>query len=305
MVSNGNGDGETMSDSSSQPNRPDILHIAQAFESPEAAGVENSASQCGFEIERCGDVYVGLARALKNSPIKPVGVVVCVAGMPPEQFEFFELTSRAHDLTVLVYGAQSPERVVRALQAGASGLFSHETMAALGARSKRRSEGLETKEKSAPQSPKAEEKPAEAPPEARRKEVFTGVAPVRDAASQPNWVDHSTEEDSREGRASEVDGGSENSQGVRVPWLRYESGSVRRKPGGVATPQEGPVPSEIEQEKPSNGELEKVCADETHYEPLLTEQELAALLGDDFDEVSAQERELLTGDKEVPGSGTR
>ena len=47
------------------------------------------------------------------------------------------------------------------------------------------------------------------------------------------------------------------------------------------------------------------CSLEDHYEPLLTEQELAALLGDEMSDISREERDMLAGDDETPGGGAR
>lgn len=309
-----------MSDSRSQPNELCLLHIAQSFESPEAVAVENSARQCGIGVERCGDVYVGLARALKNLPAKSVAVVVCVAGMPPEQFEFFELTSgRQRDLTVLVYSAQSPERVVRALQAGASGLFSHEAVCALAVKRKRRNEVMETPTKKSPAQPSIQipagnslSRPGiqtptgEAEPEGKRQQISLDAASIGDTSTSSEIINHpSAEKDSEESRARSVNSESEEqAQGVRVPWLRYNGGPARRKPGLAPDPQSNAAPPEIEKEKPL-ADMEKACGDDVQYEPLLTEQELAALLADDFDDVSTQERQMLTGENDMPGSSTR
>lgn len=77
----------------------------------------------------------------------------------------------------------------------------------------------------------------------------------------------------------ELTGDNEPAQSVRVPWLRY-SGRPERK--GPASPNaECAEAAEKRTAGPEAGNGAAARERERGYEPLLTEQELAALLGDD------------------------
>jgi hypothetical protein len=275
-----------MTDALNQTLKSVVLHIADsAVESSEAVAVEQWIGQAGMEVGRCPDVYLGLARVLGNTLCDLRAVIVCVENLSPDEFEFFSLLGRARrELPVFVYAARFPDRVVRALQSGAKGLATRDAMLALGASMERRVEQGE---------------PAlEPPPDAVRSSISSSTpAAPKDVDSKPAA---GLIEDIEDGQWEDAEANTT----TRVPWLRYSGGPERQRP----------VASKAEQEETSSTDGMQVedmtgataphkC--EQSYEPLLTEQELAALLGDDFDDVVAQEREMLTGDNEVPGSGTR
>ena len=82
---------------------------------------------------------------------------------------------------------------------------------------------------------------------------------------------------------------------VRVPWLKYQDAPVRSGPKRQAVSEEEVEPvNEEEVERVIEEEVQRASTDELRtperspapaseeYEPLLTEEELRALLGDDF-----------------------
>ncbi len=300
-----------MSVALNHPVQPTLLHITSSslIESPEAFAVEQWIEQAGLEVVRCPDVYLGLARALRSSQRDFGAVMVCVEDLLTDEFEFFSLVARMRrDLPVFVYGSQAPERVVRALQSGAKGLATRDAVLALGARFERLAQPAESAlaAPSVTPSPFAEQsKPTDA-----FKACSVSVSAHETAAPSPSMslmkpdlvcdpAEVQTEE--REVEPREEAGPVAT---ARVPWLRYNVGPARQRPTTAKVERE--ETSSIggtHDTEASNGRPPNECKRE--YEPLLTEQELAALLGDDLDDVALQEREMLTGEGEVPGSGTR
>lgn len=292
--------------------QPALLHIAGAvlLDSPEALAVEEWVQQAGMQVGRCPDVYLGLARILRNSPPQCDGVVVGVEDLSQSEFEFFSVLLRARrDMPVLVYGARVPDRVVRALEMGARGLATRDAILSLGAKTQPREQREE---------PTAVPIPAAAPPSPHRFRPFDFVkpSPVVEAApiiaaptppppiatpipeSKPMTAQENEVEDEPQDNASPV-------AAARVPWLRYAGAPARQRPAANAESRE-PAPAErIHVVDSANGKRPRECPPQRDYEPLLTEQELAALLGDDLDDLSLQEREMLTGEGDAPGSAKR
>lgn len=126
----------------------------------------------------------------------------------------------------------------------------------------------------------------------------------------------------REAASEEPD---ETTRGTRVPWIRYQDAPVRGRPGGGAgkTGLGGPrPPASSDDAAQTSGSAEsdvnrtsglaepsgpaplpeRVAAPRqageapAGFEPLLTEEELAALMSDDFEGLVAEERESLLDD---------
>lgn len=314
---------------SDQPASPKlILHIAGSS-SPDTP-VEQWIAQAGLESVRCPDVYVGLARALHNLP-GLCGVIVDTDNLSISEFEFFAILSRTRrELALLVHGSRHPDRVVRALESGARGLATREALVALAGAMNRRS-SPSTLPVAAPASAEAAPSSARQAPDvvpATAPQIPAIVTPVRapiephPPAQQP--VQEQAEvslEDTPSGEpssdSSEGDSAAAASE-ARVPWLRYTGGPVRQAPGEAARPvrervrpaaapavESAPASTPKPPDEFISPTVLKAACSPREYEPLLTEQELAALLGDDLADVALQERELLTGDGEVPGGGTR
>lgn len=305
-----------MKDALEKSVQPALLHIAGAaqFDLPEALAVEEWVTQAHLEVERCPDVYLGLARALRYSQLQCHAVVVGVEDLSPGEFEFFSVLARARrDLPVLVYGARVPDRVIRALEMGARGLATQEAILSLEARIQSRDQSDQSEE------PAAVPIPAAAPPSPHRPRPFDFVkpSPVVEAAptitvptppahteapiveSKPTIAREDEVEDEPQDNASPI-------AAARVPWLRYSGGPARQRPGSANTEHKEPASADrIHNVDSANGKRLRECGSERVYEPLLTEQELAALLGDDLDDLSLQEREMLTGEGDAPGGAKR
>jgi|CXWL01.1.fsa_nt_gi hypothetical protein len=276
--------GFEMSEALQHPVPPVLLHIASSalIESAEAIAVEQWVDQAGMTVGRCPDVYLGLAQALGKSPRDLRAVLVSVEDLLTDEFEFFSLLSRARrDFPVLVYGTRCPDRVIRALQSGAKGLATQDAVLALSERSERPA----FREESALATPPLAVPPPSMPVVSEKLDTNSTAMLIEEIEDEP-----------REDANPAVT--------ARVPWLRYSDGPARQRPS--APKQERVEPSStggVHDAETCNGRPPGKC--EREYEPLLTEQELAALLADDLDDVALQEREMLTGDGELPGSGTR
>jgi hypothetical protein len=299
-----------MSEALQQSVQPALLHIVGSaiVESTEAVAVGQWIDQSGMEVVRCPDVYLGLARALGKSPRDLRAVIVCVEDLLADEFEFFPLLARARrDLPVLVYGARSPELIVRALQLGARGLVTREAVLALGARLERPF----LLEEPALAKPRAAVLPSPEPlqsPNADRACSIPEAAPVIAPSPATPAVKCDVNSSLPDAQIEEIEDEPREGAGpiaaARVPWLRYNDGPARQRPSSPKQDRVETSPTGgIHDAEVGNGRPPTHCKRE--YEPLLTEQELAALLGDDFDDTALREREMLTGDGEVPGSGTR
>ena len=279
--------GFTMADVSNDAVQPTVLHIAGSplGASPEALAVEKWIEQSGMGVSRCPHVYLGLAHTLGDSSGELIAIVVQVEDLSPGEFEFFSLVAQTRrNLPVLVYGSRRPELVVRAMQSGATGLATRELVLALGARCEQQTKSNE---------------PAIAQPPAAIPTVLeppkTMDANMGDSAAQnavhTERIDIEPKED------------ADRTESARVPWLRYSDGPERQRPTSKEDRRGSPSIRDAHDAQTSNGSPPD--DDERRYEPLLTEHELAALLGDDLDEAALQEREMLTGEGELPENGTR
>lgn len=89
---------------------------------------------------------------------------------------------------------------------------------------------------------------------------------------------------------------------ARVPWLRYADAPTRRKPSSeAATPpaDDRPPPSRSNETR-QPAEVQGRTTDEARpdpFAPLLTEEELRALMSDDYSDVGVEERESLLGNE--------
>lgn len=294
--------------------------------------IEQWISDAGLEVVRCPDVYLALARSLKGQP-SCAAMVVAVDELAASHFEFFVLMARMRrDLSVFVFG-RNPERIVKALESGARGLVSPDTLVSVASSMRRRTE-LPVRTPVAPDSPVVAPQeisrpvasvPSVAPEPAAaptlegglRDEIFRLAEPqTRAAEAQPDAEDLSSL--NQPVQEPPKSGDDQPGLSARVPWLRYTGGPVRHAPGAPARPareriaptaQPKPERAESIEPKSANGQTHvddvQSLLQKREYEPLLTEQELAALLGDDLDEVALQEREMLTGDGESPGGAAR
>lgn len=312
--------------SSSPDGRPVLLHIVPtaAADSPDAKAIAQWCNEAGLDVEHCPHVYLGLAKILRKrntscgsaytAPV--VGVVVLVDDLTAAEFEFFTLVERnRRDVPVFVYGPRSADKVVQALQSGARGLATREALAALRSRHPETDDAVES-----PDQPPAVTatgiKPV-IPIDPARGYADTGLEPPRElsqkVANPENQVPKSSVSPSRAAPAAaspapvsleDADEDSEEPANVvRVPWLRYNGGPERTAPGQRVKPTAANETPRTEE--PPVELFSPPCSMSEVYEPLLTEQELAALLGDEVSDITAAERDMLAGDGEKPGGKAR
>ena len=117
-----------MSDADHQP-APKVLHIITGS-AQMAAEVEAELRDAGIEVERCGDVYHGLARLSPNGTDVAEAIVVGVDRLTPDQLEFFQHASYLlPSVPVFVYGSTRHERKLeQALQLGATARLSEDAL---------------------------------------------------------------------------------------------------------------------------------------------------------------------------------
>lgn len=236
----------------------EVLHV-RSGPPHQVEAVDGYLAAASLDADVCGDVYRALARLCRNASNAPRAVIVCVDGLGPPELEFFSLLSRARpDLPVYVYGDQRSEsRIAKAIGLGAQGRATEEVIRSISTR------------EPAP--------PAPAPGdqvEALPRPTTSDTAPLATPSIDESPIQHqgATVQDDY-GDDDEVDGGAIEGS-VRVPWLRYGDKPARTAPK-PPTPTAHDAPS-AEQE-PSVSEA---------HQPLLTDEELQALIGDDISAIA-------------------
>lgn len=242
--------------------RNNVLHIgAEGASGAAAVSVAALATADDLCVETYGDVYRGLARLLRVSTGQFRAVIVCLDGLGAAEFEFFALLSRLRPtVPVYVHGRDgSQARIERAIRLGATAPVTEEVIRKLSD-----TPAMPILPANAPCDPISqtdeEMPPAERDADEDRLEprrCTVPAAPVCEFDEPIERRDEPTEahEDAPSGR-------------VRVPWLRHHDGPVRQGPRGKAPAAVEPVESAAQRSAAT--------------EPLLTEEELQALLGDDI-----------------------
>ncbi len=311
-----------------------VLHIRTApIDVDPGTSMENVLAATPLAVDPCGDVYRGLARLCrKEQETSPWAVVVCVDGLGPTEMEFFSIVSRmCHDVDVYVYGGDhSTSRVAKAIELGASGEATEDVIRKLAAPpSTPVPESLVTKphpdvsceapavERSGPReasqgtppSPGAtvrsaaisrSERDASTPSERRATNSDEQGAAVSDEpeTTTPTKPPVTTSIETSAPSARKTEDGKEkaddeSSDGtVRVPWLRYKDGPVRTPPERRTSSSDAPAASQ------------RVTSKASPQEPLLTEEELQALLGDDIAAIAPEDRTASGPDDRKDGGGS-
>ena len=226
--------------------RPDPLGAMPADGSTtqvsEAASVDALLESASLRVAACPDVYRGLARLLSAGPETPVAVIVCVDELSPGEMEFFSIVAgRRQASLVYVYGL--PRCESKLTQAVGLGAAGRVTEEVI-----RRLAAVDTP----PSVPATRDQPPQ--------ESVAGDRPVTDEtvpSDQPSELGPEAQPDDSE-------------QAVRVPWLRYTDRPARTGPGNQPPPS-AEDPAEPGPEVPTR----------TSPEPLLTDEELRALIGED------------------------
>ncbi|GEM_PF-2635161 len=227
----------------STPSTAWVLHIASGSAAL-AARADTQLRAHGFVVERCGDVYRGLARLHPRHERRPVAIVVGVDGLGGAELEFFRIVGRLpRTLPAFVYAeAVSQKKVERALELGATARLSDEALAALRAALSVHHAPVEastatTMRDAAAPAVAAPYPPTTAPTERIAKPPpaaasTTPVAPVPGAPAPPAGgedAEPELEEPASEEPELEEDT-DEITRPVRVPWLRGSEEPVRQPP---------------------------------------------------------------------------
>ncbi len=230
-------------------------------------------------LETCPDVYRGLARLGRAGPADFDAVVVDLKTCGPLEMEFFAIARRLlADLPIYVVGgSDSDGRIESAVRLGATGRFDPE-QANLRTRDPFATPSTEFDERFTEETRTAEmfDEPRLFPSDSIHQETVKDTEPTqdrfpdrRDLAGTPfsegngSRTDHATDLEPEEG-AEPLLSDHDSEEPVRVPWLQYADAPQRIAPQRIP-----PAPDDARPvRRPSS-------------EPLLTPEELRALLEDD------------------------
>ncbi len=277
----------------------EVLHIRGESAAESAAGVDSLLTTTTLKVKVCGDVYAGLAELCRTRPA-PRLVVVCVDDLGTAELEFFAIAARLEpEAPVYVYGApQNEPRVVRAIESGATGRVSPDILQPGSLTTETPAEALADP---IPSVPIAFERPA-VEPVAEDPAITPATVTPEEEDVLPETEGDSTDafglnitDESDADEATEADAAGlppespEVASGpARVPWLRYADRPVRTGPKRSA-----PGPSN----KPADRVRPDSDSDSDGHQPLLSEAELQALIGDDVAAI-APERATRPGNED-------
>ena len=224
-----------------------VLHVAPVGHSP-AERMDKALGEAGCEVIACADLYRALARMGRNQDSQLCAVVVCLDPTDTAQSEFLQLAARHHRrVPVYVYAEpHARSKIDLALRLGAKDAIRPET-----------ADRVLSYSAPAPTAVPYEPAPVEAQvagPSARQ----PADEPTESMAPAPSDGDREEEPDAEK---------EEPAGPARVPWLRYDGGPKRIPP----------------QPTPARGRRLEPTEDEVEPEPLLTPEELQALIGNDED----------------------
>lgn len=207
------------------------------------------ATDSGIAIELSSDVYRALAKLLCEPNDAHVCVVVALECVGPHELAFFSIAARLRrGLKVLVHAdAGGESKIAKALEAGATGVWSADSWRDFAPR-------LE-----APVSVEVPVEPKAPMVEPARVEPVVELPPPED--EEEPLVEEETEE---------------APPTPRVPWLRYADGPQRAAPP-MRTPPTPIAPPQTPTTPPPSAR---------DYEPLLTDEELEALMSDDISAIA-------------------
>jgi len=224
-----------------------------------AGHLERALVDANAVVERVRDVYHALASLLRDE-IARCAVFVNVDHLEPEEFEFFSIVARRKELPpVYVFGAgDAADAMRRAVQLGAAG---HATVELIrtGLVHQASSEQASALENSARNA-------ADREPLVGGTATITSEPEAEPAPPLDEPVDRG--EDAAPDDADEDTG--DGAPELRVPWRDYEDHPERQAPTRR--------PPDDLPDRAEPGEQ-----GDTHHEPLLTQEELRALIGTDGD----------------------
>lgn len=249
---------------------PTVLHIRpkpdeQRSIAARATEVDRQLRDAGVVVDSCSDVYRGLARLLaRRTPEQPnatrfAAVIVWMGNIGTDEMEFFSLIAGAPEpVQAWVYGDEHlGSRMADAVRLGAAGEWNERIISSL-AQPDRDTETAVC---------------SDAPPVDTTPQVLALADPMledtideivdRDATAEPDPPNDTT------------------TAPARVPWGAYGDRPMRCAPGANAEPTS---PEHV----PSIAESTRKTTQPS--EPLLTPEELDALLGDDISAIAPQRR---------------
>ena len=253
----------------------ELVHIRPGFPG-ESERIDRLLEATGLHVAVFTDVYRGLARLARlakdgeaRSSLR--AVLVQVDDLGPPELEFFSITTRVLPRTpVLVYGSDRLQsRVEKALECGATDRASPEIIARFAARDAESTDDRVADREAPAPSPTAQ--PTEAGVDLQSDVVQDPIALPEVVRNDPPPRENPPED--------------ETTAVTRVPWLEYGKRPVRRAPRHIA-PQPTSAVEPKEDHQPDEASARK-GPDTT--EPLLTEEELRALIGDDISSIAPSE----------------
>ncbi len=229
-----------------------VLHIRkEPVDFAPATEWDSALAAISVAVDTCGDVYRGLARLSRSGGCDPSAVLVCLHGVGPCELEFFSIMRRLRpDVGVFVYGdARSQDRIARAIELGATG---------------RAGDGLIEALSAARAAPPTRFTPVPAAEDQTRSRLPASAEPAGEPASrQPRRLSETETDDLPASPQT-------SPPPARVPWLRYSDGPART----------GPSPDKSTDAVVTASGHRKLRTPPD--EPLLTSEELNALLEDDI-----------------------
>lgn len=261
-----------------------VLHIRPEPSGPSPDDMDARLASASLQVSPCGDVYRGLSRLCLTGPDDLRAVIVCVDGLVAADFEFFAIASRMYSgVPVYVYGCQrATSQIARAIELGAAEQVTEVIIAGLAARVFRPTPQPAVHEPvPRPGTPAVSAPPlvpAE-PPEAPRSDADAVEWSTTSVPEEP--LDESDHQASEGVEPDDATGAAP----ARVPWLRHDERPVRRGPG------------RLEPTAPEQSASEAAApARRSPTAPLLTDEELQALMGDDIAAIAPDVRTSSSAD---------
>ena len=237
-----------------------VLHIRPSKgQSDCVAEMDARLSGSDLSVETNFDVYCGLARTCKAPAGTYLALIVCMDALGTNELEFFSIIARARPrLPIYIYGETATgTRKACALATGAIGATVDDVIRRLGGT---RAIEFQTKSVDEPPSPIAAET----------------IVTTGESDGGMLGLDES--------------GGSKDedfSRPVQVPWVSRADTPARERPGDREPSEDLSRVEAFESERATVRGL---------HEPLLTEEELRALIGDESPDVSSDDPDSLISD---------
>ncbi len=300
-----------------------ILHIAERSEW-ECNGERVGDGTLGRDA--CGDVYTGLARLMGDTDRSIRAVIISADEVGTEGDEFVRLVRR-HRPDVEVMVRTRPERRTDGQSAVAAGamVFSEFRLRQL---AERLQEEVVRRPSFAAPPVEARRRVPETPEQEAERDTFSDPAKIfrlrEDSAPHgTSRLDPLTEEfEAEESVEAEAPSSAaeptsaESTSPARVPWVRYNDSPVRRKPPGGQTPdgserseapETGGQPANKTEAQSSDAitdaapqQVGPAVVHEDPFGPLLTAEELNALMSDDDDFADEERDALLNNESPEP-----